>query len=46
MVPTDIIEQMIGERGWKHFITSSKTGDGVKEAFHAIVTSWTRKVVK
>lgn len=46
MVPADIVNQMIGERGFKHYVTSAKTGEGVEEAFQAVVTDWTRNIIK
>lgn len=45
-VPLDIVEQMIAEKGFKHYITSAKTGEGVDEAIRSVITDWTRRKIR
>ena len=37
---------MIQRHGFRHYLTSSKTGDGVDEAIESIIKSWMKANVK
>lgn len=40
------MEQIIAEKGFKHYVTSAKTGEGVQEAMTSIITDFTRRKVR
>lgn len=45
-IPPDVVNQMIVDKGFKHYTTSAKTGEGIHESLKSVITDWTRNEVK